>query len=90
MIKSRNARFKEGDFVAEYSGWQSHAVSNGAGVMKLDPKAAPLSTALSVLGMPGMTAWWGLMHIGQPKRARRSWSRPPRARSARWLARSRR
>jgi NADPH-dependent curcumin reductase CurA len=67
VLKSRNAKFKEGDFVAEYSGWQSHAVSNGAGVMKLDPKAAPLSTALSVLGMPGMTAWWGLMHIGQPK-----------------------
>jgi len=67
VVKSRHPKFKEGDFVAEYSGWQSHAVSNGAGVMKLDPKAAPLSTALSVLGMPGMTAWWGLMHIGQPK-----------------------
>ncbi|MBX3498891.1 MAG: NADP-dependent oxidoreductase [Alphaproteobacteria bacterium] len=67
VIKSRHPKFKEGDFVAEYSGWQSHAVSNGAGVMKLDPKAAPLSAALSVLGMPGMTAWWGLMHIGQPK-----------------------
>ena len=35
--------------------------------MKLDPDAAPLSTALSVLGMPGMTAWWGLMKIGKPK-----------------------
>ena len=35
--------------------------------MKLDPNAAPLSLALSVLGMPGMTAWWGLMQIGKPK-----------------------
>jgi NADPH-dependent curcumin reductase CurA len=67
VVKSKNPRFKEGDFVAEYSGWQSYAVSNGATSMKLDPNTAPLSTALSVLGMPGMTAWWGLMMIGKPK-----------------------
>jgi NADPH-dependent curcumin reductase CurA len=67
VVKSNNPKFKEGDFVVEYSGWQSHAVSNGAASMKLDPTQAPLSTALSVLGMPGMTAWWGLMQIGKPK-----------------------
>jgi NADPH-dependent curcumin reductase CurA len=67
VVKSKNPKFKEGDYVVEYSGWQSYAVSNGAGVMKLDPAMAPLSTALSVLGMPGMTAWWGLMEIGKPK-----------------------
>src|SRR5882672_6970937 len=67
VVKSNTPRFKEGDFVAEYSGWQSYAVSNGAMSMKLDPNTAPLSTALSVLGMPGMTAWWGLMMIGKPK-----------------------
>jgi NADPH-dependent curcumin reductase len=67
VVKSKNPSFKEGDYVAEYSGWQSYAVSNGAGVTKLDAKAAPLSLALSVLGMPGMTAWWGLMKIGKPK-----------------------
>ncbi|TXL72816.1 NADP-dependent oxidoreductase [Vineibacter terrae] len=67
VLKSRNPKFKEGDFVVEYSGWQSHAVSNGAMSMKLDPDAAPLSAALSVLGMPGQTAWWGLMQIGQPQ-----------------------
>ncbi len=67
VLKSRNPKFKEGDFVVEYAGWQSHAVSNGAASMKLDPDAAPISAALSVLGMPGMTAWWGLMKIGQPK-----------------------
>ena len=67
VVKSRNPNFKEGDFVVEQSGWQGYAVSNGAGVTKLDPNAAPLSTALSVLGMPGMTAWWGLMQIGKPK-----------------------
>jgi NADPH-dependent curcumin reductase CurA len=67
VVKSRHPTFKEGDYVAEYSGWQSYAVSNGAMTMKLDPAAAPLSTALSVLGMPGMTAWWGLMQIGKPR-----------------------
>ena len=67
VVKSRNPNFREGDFVVEQSGWQSHAVSRGAGVTKLDPNAAPLSAALSVLGMPGMTAWWGLMQIGKPK-----------------------
>jgi NADPH-dependent curcumin reductase CurA len=67
VVTSRNPKFKEGDFVVEYSGWQSHAVSNGAASIKLDPAQAPLSTALSVLGMPGMTAWWGLMQIGKPK-----------------------
>src|SRR5262245_53926357 len=67
VVTSRHPTFKEGDYVVEYSGWQSYAVSNGTTSMKLDPGAAPLSTALSVLGMPGMTAWWGLMQIGKPK-----------------------
>jgi NADPH-dependent curcumin reductase CurA len=67
VVKSRNPKFREGDFVLEYAGWQSHAVSGGAVSMKLDPKMAPISAALSVLGMPGQTAWWGLMQIGKPK-----------------------
>ena len=67
VVKSRHPRFKEGDFVAEYAGWQSYAVSNGATSMKLDPGTAPLSTALSVLGMPGMTAYTGLLDIGKPQ-----------------------
>jgi len=67
VVKSKSPNFKEGDFVVEQSGWQSYAVSKGAGVIKLDASMAPLSTALSVLGMPGMTAWWGLMQIGKPK-----------------------
>ncbi len=67
VVKSKNPKFKEGEFVSEYAGWQSYGVSTGAGVAKLDPTVAPLSTALSVLGMPGRTAWWGLMKIGKPK-----------------------
>lgn len=67
VVKSRHKALKEGDYVLDYAGWQSHAVSDGAAARKLDPGQAPLSTALSVLGMPGMTAWYGLTQIGQPK-----------------------
>ena len=50
-----------------YGGWQDYAVSSGSGLRKLDPAAAPVSTALGVLGMPGMTAYAGLLEIGRPK-----------------------
>jgi NADPH-dependent curcumin reductase CurA len=59
--------FKVGDIVEAYTGWQDFALSDGRGVRKLDPALAPVSTALGVLGMPGMTAWTGLVNIGQPK-----------------------
>ncbi len=50
-----------------HTGWQTHALSNGAGLRKLDPSVAPISTALGVLGMPGMTAYTGLLEIGKPQ-----------------------
>jgi NADPH-dependent curcumin reductase len=67
VVESRNPDFKQGDFVAGYDGWQAYGVSNGKDLRKLDPKAVPISTAIGVLGMPGMTAFVGLMDIGQPK-----------------------
>src|SRR5881398_2274925 len=67
VIASNNAAFPTGSFVVGPTGWQAYALSRGAGARKLDPKAAPLSTALGVLGMPGMTAYVGLLDIGQPK-----------------------
>src|SRR2546427_2982772 len=67
VIASNNAAFPTGSFVVGPTGWQAYALSRGAGVRKLDPKAAPVSTALGVLGMPGMTAYVGLLEIGQPK-----------------------
>ena len=67
VVESRNPSFKPGDLVQGYDGWQTHGASTGAGVRKLDPKQAPISTALGVLGMPGMTAYVGLLDIGQPK-----------------------
>ena len=63
VIDSRHADFKAGDIVTGQFGWTSHAVSNGEGVRKVDPAVAPISTALGVLGMPGITAWVGLNDI---------------------------
>ena len=67
VVASNNDQFKPGDIVFGHTGWQTHAVANGQGLRKLDPKLAPVSTALGVLGMPGMTAYSGLLVIGQPK-----------------------
>ena len=67
IVKSRNAKFAVGDIVTGFGGWQDYALSNGAGLRKLDPAAAPVTTALGVLGMPGMTAYAGLLEIGRPK-----------------------
>jgi NADPH-dependent curcumin reductase len=67
VVVSRNAKFAVGDIVLAYAGWQDYALSDGAGLRKLDAKAAPVSTALGVLGMPGMTAYCGLLEIGKPK-----------------------
>jgi NADPH-dependent curcumin reductase CurA len=64
---ARGPEYAGGDIVLSYGGWQEYAVSNGTGLRKLDPAAAPISTALGVLGMPGMTAYVGLLEIGQPK-----------------------
>ncbi|TWE12743.1 NADP-dependent oxidoreductase [Rudaeicoccus suwonensis] len=60
-------RFQPGDVVLGYGGWQSASVESTKHLVKLDPDAAPLSTALGVLGMPGFTAYSGLLTIGQPK-----------------------
>jgi hypothetical protein len=66
VVESRIPAFRPGDIVAGYDGWQQFAASNGAELRKLDT-SLPVSTALSVLGMPGMTAFVGLLDIGQPK-----------------------
>ena len=67
IVASRNPKYAVGDIVLGYGGWQEYALSTGAGLRKLDPAVAPVSTALGVLGMPGMTAYVGLLKIGQPK-----------------------
>ncbi|MBY3314619.1 NADP-dependent oxidoreductase [Rhizobium laguerreae] len=67
VARSRNTAFKAGDIVLSHSGWQSYAISDGAGLQKLDPETAPMTTALGILGMPGFTAYAGLRNIGKPK-----------------------
>ena len=67
VVESRNAAYAPGDVVAGFNGWQSHGVTKGAGLRKLDPHEAPVSTALGVLGMPGLTAYVGLLDIGRPQ-----------------------
>jgi NADPH-dependent curcumin reductase CurA len=67
VLDSKHPGIAKGDIVQGYDGWQSHAVAKGAAVRKLDPGQAPVSTALGVLGMPGMTAYVGLLDIGQPR-----------------------
>jgi NADPH-dependent curcumin reductase CurA len=67
IVASRNPKFSVGDIVLGYGGWQEYALSSGTALRKLDPAAAPVSTALGVLGMPGMTAYVGLLEIGQPE-----------------------
>jgi NADPH:quinone reductase len=67
VIESKNPKFKPGDIVQGEFGWQEYAVSDGKGIRKIDPSIAPISTAIGVLGMPGLTAYFGLLEIGQPK-----------------------
>jgi NADPH:quinone reductase len=67
VISSNNPSFREGDIVEGPFGWQEYAVSNGQGVRKIDPSLAPISTALGVLGMPGLTAYFGLLDICGPQ-----------------------
>jgi len=65
VMESDVAGFAAGDIVVGQMGWTTHALSDGAGLRKVDPAAAPLSTALGVLGMPGHTAWVGLNDIAR-------------------------
>jgi NADPH-dependent curcumin reductase len=67
VVKSEHPSFKPGDIVEDRLGWQEYAATSGAALRKVDPALAPISTANGVLGMPGLTAWFGLFDIGQPK-----------------------
>jgi NADPH:quinone reductase len=67
VIQSNHPDYVKGDIVEGMFGWQEYAVSDGQGLRKIDPKAAPISTALGILGMPGLTAYFGLLDIAAPK-----------------------
>lgn len=68
VLRSLDEDFTAGDVVLGYGGWQTRSVEPGRHLRKLDPEAGvPLSAYLGVLGMPGFTAYAGLLTIGQPK-----------------------
>ena len=64
---SNHPDFAVGDLVLSPAGWQDYFVSDGQGLQKLDPAEAPPSAFLGALGMPGMTAYAGLLEIGRPR-----------------------
>jgi len=67
VIESRDPSLQPGDYVVGAWGWQDHVSAPAAYLRKLNPQVAPVSTALGVLGMPGMTAYFGFLDLCQPK-----------------------
>jgi NADPH-dependent curcumin reductase CurA len=67
VVQSQHNDFHEGDWVLGYSGWQDYEISGGEGLVKLGENPEHPSWSLGVLGMPGFTAYMGLLDIGQPK-----------------------
>ena len=67
VVESKNPKFAVGDKISGMLNVQTWCVSDGRGFTKVDPALAPLTTYLNVLGMPGMTAYFGLLESGQPK-----------------------
>ena len=67
VVESRDPRYEAGDTVEGMLGWQEHAVAPAKALRKIDPAAGPVSSALYVLGMPGLTAYFGLLEICRPQ-----------------------
>ena len=67
VVASRNPKFAVGDWVAAAFGWQDYGLGDGAGMRKIDSNRVPPSAQIGVLGIPGLTAYFGLLDIGQPK-----------------------
>ena len=67
VLESKSKDYKEGDIVTGFLPWQEQIISNGKGLQKIDTAIAPSSYYLGILGMTGLTAYFGLMDIGQPR-----------------------
>jgi NADPH-dependent curcumin reductase CurA len=67
VVASRNNAYREGEYVQGAFGWQSYGVSDGTGLSKIKDQGIPISAYLGVMGMPGVTAYVGLLDLGQPK-----------------------
>jgi NADPH-dependent curcumin reductase CurA len=71
VVESRSGNFQSGDIVVGYMGWELYSLAKGEqgtpnSLVKVDPALAPATTALGILGMPGLTAYFGLLDIGRP------------------------
>jgi NADPH-dependent curcumin reductase len=67
VVESKNPKFAANDTVLAMFGWQQYGVSDGRGLQKIDTSVLPMSVYLGCVGMPGVTAWYGLKQIGAPK-----------------------
>ncbi|HEY2447129.1 MAG TPA: NADP-dependent oxidoreductase [Rhizomicrobium sp.] len=67
VASNGNARFAEGDYVSNFSGWKEWFLTEGGGLQKIDPALAPIQAYLGTFGMPGLTAYAGLLKIGELK-----------------------
>ena len=67
VVESRAPQFQKGDIVTGMMGWRLFNVAKAPELRKIDPQLAPVTTSLGVLGMPGLTAYFGLLDIGAPK-----------------------
>ena len=67
VLKSKDPDFHEGEFVQAYTGWTTLSVMKAGGLRRVDSKLAPLTASLGIRGMPGLTAYAGLLNIGKPK-----------------------
>jgi len=67
VVESKNEQFQAGNFVFGMNGWREYFISDGKGMFKIDPNVAPIQTYLGTLGMPGLTAYYGLLEIGKPR-----------------------
>jgi NADPH-dependent curcumin reductase CurA len=67
VVDSKSGKFQVGDYVLGMQGWREFFLSDGLGLFKIDPTMVPIQTYLGTMGMPGFTAYFGLLDIGQPK-----------------------
>ncbi len=67
VVESKHADFQVGDIVNAHIGWQEYGVAKGEELRKVDPTLAPISTGIGILGMPGLTAYFGLLEVGELK-----------------------
>jgi NADPH:quinone reductase len=67
VVESKHPDYRRGDIVEGWLGWQEYSVSDGSNLRRIDPNIAPVSTALGVLGMPGLTAYFGMLEIARPQ-----------------------